>query len=117
MSEPETPGAPSEGETPAPPSDAEAPGAATARKSADERKQMLARTVSNEVRSGWRIESQTDYDAYLIKGKPTSHVLHLILTIITLGLWAIIWIVMVYLNRDQRETVNVDEWGNVSIQK
>jgi hypothetical protein len=87
------------------------------RKSADERKSVLARTVANEVRNGWRIESQADYDAYLVKGQRTSHVLHLILTILTVGLWGIVWIVMVYLNRDQRETINVDEWGNVNIQK
>jgi hypothetical protein len=120
MSEAETPGTPSEAETPTEPTEPSAPvetPSAPARKTADERKAMLARTVSNEVREGWRIESQTDYDAYLVKGQHTSHVLHLILTIITLGAWGIVWIVMAYLNRTQRETINVDEWGNLSIQK
>jgi hypothetical protein len=91
--------------------------AAPERKSADERKSVLARTVSNEVRNGWRIESQSDYDAYLVKGERTSHGLHLFLTIITLGLWGFVWIALVILHRDQRESINVDEWGNVNIQR
>lgn len=31
----------------------------------DERKAALARAVANEVRNGWHVESQTDYQAVL----------------------------------------------------
>ena len=87
------------------------------RKSADERKASLARTVSNLLAQGRRVESQSDYQAVLARGKRTSHGLHLFLTIITAGLWGFVWIGMVFVNRDRREIVNIDEWGNVSVAK
>lgn len=87
------------------------------RKSADERKAVLARAVSNEVRNGWRIESQTDYDAYLVKGQRTSHGLHIFLSFITAGIWLLVWAAMLFVNRDQRLHVHVDEWGNTNIER
>jgi hypothetical protein len=74
-------------------------------------------TVSNLLAQGRRVESQSDYQAVLVRGKRTSHGLHLFLTIVTAGLWAFVWIPMVFINRDRREIVNVDEWGNVSVAK
>jgi hypothetical protein len=87
------------------------------RKSSDERKALLAQAVSNEVRNGWRIESQTDYYSYLVKGQRTSHGLHIFLSVITLGLWLPVYGLMLYFNRDQRLTITVDEWGNTNIQR
>jgi hypothetical protein len=37
-----------------------------ATKSVDERKELLARAVANEIRQGWRVESQTDYQAVIV---------------------------------------------------
>ena len=88
-----------------------------AEKSDGERKAMLAQAVANEVRNGWHVQSQTDFQAVMRKGKQTSHVLHLILSIITLGLWLIVWVVVWYLNRDQSMVISVDPYGNVNIQK
>ena len=31
-------------------------------------KELLARAVANEIRQGWRVESQTDYQAVIVKG-------------------------------------------------
>ena len=83
----------------------------------EERKAALARAVANEVRGGWHVQSQTDYQAILVKGKRTSHGLHIFLSIITLGLWILVWAVMWYLNRDQHRVIDVDPYGNVNIQK
>ena len=49
---------------------------------------MLVQTVANTLAQPghWRVESQTDYNAILVKGKPVNHVLHLILSIVTFGL-------------------------------
>jgi len=82
--------------------------------SADQRKQSLAMGVSREVASdSWRVESQSDYQAVLAKGKPTNHVLHLVLTLITLGFWIPVWVVAYILNRRQTLILTVDEYGNV----
>jgi hypothetical protein len=56
-------------------------------KTRDERKELLATAVANEIRQGWRVESQSDYQAVIVKGNRPNHLLHLLLTLFTLGLW------------------------------
>src|SRR4249920_2240819 len=77
----------------------------------EQRKQALAQAVSNEVRQGWNVQSQSDYQAVMIlPGKKVHHLLHLILTILTAGLWAIVWIILVLTHKkEQRKVINVDE--------
>ena len=87
------------------------------RKTADERKEALAISVTNSIAMGRRVESQSDYQAVLVKGKPVNHVLHLILTLVTAGFWSPIWIALVIFGGEKREVARVDEWGNASIQK
>jgi hypothetical protein len=87
------------------------------RKSADERKEALARAVHTQVAQGARVESQGDYQAILVKGHRVNHVLHLILSLFTLGIWLIVWIALVIFGGEKRMSVNVDEWGNTNVQK
>jgi hypothetical protein len=77
------------------------------------RKRNLAQAVQREVVAGYRVESQTDINAVLVKGKSVSHILHLILSLITFGLWLFVWPLVWYLNREQRLILNVDDYGNV----
>lgn len=86
-----------------------------ARKTPDERKQALARTIQSEVAGGARVESQSDYQAVLVKGHRVNHILHLILTLITLGVWVVVWIAMVLIGGEKRRMATVDEFGNVSV--
>jgi hypothetical protein len=85
----------------------------------ERRKQALATAVANEVRAGWNVQSQTDYQAVMnIPAEKTNHILHLILTIVTLGLWALVWIAMVVIHKgERREVISVDEYGNTNIQR
>lgn len=69
--------------------------------------------VQREVAAGYRVESQTDESAVMVKGKGTNHVLHLILTIITCGLWGLVWIIMYFVAKERRMMLNVDSYGNV----
>jgi hypothetical protein len=55
------------------------------RKSADERKELLAHTVENEVAHGSRVESQSDFQAVLVRGRRPNFVERLILKIAFLG--------------------------------
>jgi hypothetical protein len=87
------------------------------RKSPDERKQLLARAVSNEVRQGYRIESQSDYQAVIVKGKPVNHVLHLILTLVTVLLWSVVWIALAIFGGEKRGVIEIDEFGNTNVQR
>jgi hypothetical protein len=86
-------------------------------KTREERKELLASAVANQVRFGWRIESQTDYQAVIVKGNRPNHVLHLLLTIFTLGLWGIVWIAMVAFGGEKRGVIGIDEYGNTNIQR
>lgn len=80
--------------------------------SLEERSEILARLVSEQVRHGWRILSQTQTQAQLVKGHRTNHILHLILTIITLGVWSIVWLLMVILGGEKHKMISVNEYGN-----
>ena len=85
--------------------------------SVEERKSSLARAVAAQVRTGWHVQSQTDFQAVLVKGKRTSHGLHLFLSVITAGIWLLVWAVVWFLNRDQHRVIDVDPYGHVNIQK
>lgn len=87
------------------------------RKSGEERKELLARTVSGQVASGARVESQSDHQAVVVRGKPVNHVLHLILTLVTLTVWGWVWIALAIFGGEKRSLVTVDEYGNVAVQK
>jgi len=93
------------------------PDSGVVKKDAEERKELLARTISNQVAQGARVESQSDFQAVLVSGKPVNHVLHLILTLVTVGLWGIVWIAMAIFGGEKRSMVSVDEYGNAVVQK
>ena len=86
------------------------------RKSADERKEALGRAIHTQVAQGARVESQGDYQAILVNGHRTNHVLHLVLTIVTLGLWVFVWLGIAAFGGEKRVSASVDEWGNTNLQ-
>lgn len=88
-----------------------------AMKSPEERKELLARAVANQVRQGWRVESQTDYQSVLVTGSKPNHILHLILTLLTLGFWAIVWIALAVFGGEKRMVIEIDAYGNTNLQK
>ncbi|HEY2477270.1 MAG TPA: DUF2510 domain-containing protein [Solirubrobacterales bacterium] len=87
------------------------------RRTADERKVIMAQQLQTAAARGLRIESQSDFQAVLVEGKPVNHVLHAILTIFTCLLWGIVWAIIAATGGEKREMVVVDEFGNVLWQK
>lgn len=83
--------------------------------SSEDRKAALAHAVAREVRGGWHVQSQTDYQAVMLKpGTKVNHLLHLILSLLTLGFWLIVWIIIAVTHkREHRKVLSVDESGNV----
>ena len=53
----------------------------------------------------------------MVRGHRPNHVLHLILTLITLGVWAIVWILVAILGGEKRKVISVDEYGNTLAQR
>ena len=90
---------------------------AAERKMPDERKELLSRQVAYMLAQGRRIESQSDYQAVLVQGHRPNHVLHLLITFFTLGVWAIFWIAITTLGGEKREVLSIDEWGNPAISR
>lgn len=79
----------------------------------EQRKAKLADRVAIMVNTeGYRVESQTDYQAVMVKGKPVNNVLHLILTLVTLGLWLLVWLPLLAFGGEKRKIVSIDEYGN-----
>ena len=81
------------------------------------RRDRLDEAVQAAVFSGWSVESRSDFQAVLRRGRPVNHILHLILTFLTVGLWAIVWLLLVLTGGETREVVTVDAVGNVSRQR
>jgi hypothetical protein len=79
----------------------------------DQRKAALAQRVGALTAQGWRMESQMDYQAVLVKGHRPNHVLHLILSVLTAGLWLIVWAIIAITGGEKRMVVIVNESGQV----
>ena len=82
------------------------------------RRAALAQAIQQEVFAGGRVEVQGDFNAVIRFGKTVNHVLHLILTASTLGLWGLIWIYIAIDNHNTyyAVTLTVDEFGNLTRQ-
>ena len=83
------------------------------RLSPEERSAILERYVTYATQAGWKVVSQTATQAQLVRGKHTSHLLHLILTIITLGIWLPVWIGISIFGGEKLKHVSVDERGSL----
>jgi hypothetical protein len=94
-----------------------AAGVSTTKRSADERKALLAQQIQSASARGLRVESQSEFQAVMVEGQPVNHVLHAIITFFTCGLWGIVWIILAITGGEKREMVVVDEFGNVQLQK
>ena len=90
---------------------------AAERKTLEERRAILAQVVMRATALGARIESQSDTMAVLVEGKSVNHILHLILTIVTFGFWAIVWIILAITGGEKRQTITVDVFGKPLIQR
>ena len=85
----------------------------------DERKQVLAQTIANTLARSerWRVESQSDYNAIVVKGSRPNHILHLILSIVTFGIWLIVWLIVALVLKEKRYLLTVNAYGNTTTRK
>ena len=80
-----------------------------------ERRRALAQAVVRSVAEGWRVESQTNEMAVLVRGRRPNHVLHVILSVITIGIWLAVWAIVGLISGEKRRVLTVDEFGNVLV--
>jgi hypothetical protein len=84
--------------------------------SEDQRRKLLAEAIQREVVQGARVQSQSEFQAVMVKGERPNHTLHAIITFFTCGLWGFVWIVIALTGGEKRTMVTVDEWGNSMVQ-
>lgn len=82
---------------------------------AEYRRARLTESISGSVRNGWRVEAQGEDYAVIVYGNRPNHILHLILTLVTAGLWGIVWICVAIGSGEKRMTIRVDEYGNIAM--
>lgn len=80
---------------------------------ADQRQATLGARMAILAKDGWRVESQTDFQAVLVKGRRPNHLLHLVLSVLTLGLWLIVWAALAILGGEKRMVLSVDQAGEL----
>lgn len=61
--------------------------------------------LASHLSKGWAIESRTDYTAVLVKGKRVNHILHLLLSLVTVGFWIPVWIFVAVTGGEKRKHI------------
>lgn len=79
----------------------------------DARRGVLEAAVRSRVASGATVELQQEFAAVLLYRKRVNHVAHAILSLLTCGLWLLVWLVLAIFSNDTRTTLSVDEYGRV----
>ena len=80
----------------------------------------LKQTVASYVAQGYVVEAETDYYVIVTKGRQTNHVLHCLLTILTIPLlcfWLIVWIAVTVAHRKTRYMIKLGVDGNTIVQQ
>jgi hypothetical protein len=80
-------------------------------KTVEERSAILDHSIQVLAAQGWRVQSRTPTQAQLVKGQRVNHILHLLLTIITFGIWAIVWLIVAVRGGEEHAVVTIDEHG------
>jgi hypothetical protein len=79
----------------------------------EERKAALDRAVQKYAQAGWRMEARGELQATVAKGKNTGHLLHLVLSLVTLGAWLVVWLLVVVFGGLKQRLLSVDDAGLV----
>ena len=85
---------------------------------AERRTHALEQVVADQVTSyGASVVLTTPTYVILGHRRRVSHLMHAVLTLVTGGLWAIVWLAAFLGGREERLRYEVDRWGNVWAQE
>lgn len=74
----------------------------------------LDRVLMQNVAAGARVEMRTEREAVLVTGHRPNHVLHLILTVLTLGVWGLlVWLPVCAFGGEKRRVLRLGDDGRV----
>jgi hypothetical protein len=81
----------------------------------EQREAALDEAVSRDVALGYKVESQRPNQVVLVgEGFRVHNGTHLVLTIVTAGLWGIVWLIQYFRGRQRQLVLTVDEAGRVN---
>ena len=66
----------------------------------------MSDVIRREVKKGRRVESQNQHETVLVKGQRPNHILHLLLSVFTGGLWIPVWILVAMTGGEKRKVVS-----------
>jgi hypothetical protein len=76
--------------------------------------QALAGSVQTYVSRGWRVESAPmPGQVVVIHGRRPNHILHLLLSIVTMGLWLPVWLIVALSTKETRAVLTATPDGTV----
>jgi hypothetical protein len=78
---------------------------------------QLEQTTREYVALGWRVESVLPGQVVLVSGKRVNHILHLLLTVLTLGLWLIPWMIISMAGGEKRKIITIGPDGQPIVRK
>ena len=70
--------------------------------------------IAAYVARGYRVQSQDAWTAVMVKGHRVNHLLHLILTIVTGGLWLFVWVPVAMFGGERRTLLTMDGTGEMA---
>lgn len=77
------------------------------------RQRLMQQVREDEVLHGAEVLDATPSSVTLMTRVPVSHGLHLVLTLLTGGLWAAGWLFMVLARQENRQRLEIDRSGHV----
>lgn len=86
-------------------------------KTPEQRKSMLDSALNLYGARGFRTENRSHFQATVSKGKETRHAMHIALSLLTLGVWLVVYIPLWLLAGIRRRLVSIDGYGNTVEQK
>jgi len=82
--------------------------------SSERRRRLLDLTVEDQVATnGASVVFAGPTGVVLSYRRPVAHLGHALMTVVTAGLWAVVWIATAASNREDRVRLEADSWGNV----
>jgi hypothetical protein len=77
------------------------------------RERLLEAAVDQEVLAGARVVHRGADGVTLAYQRTVTHLGHLVLTVLTGGLWGFVWLAVVLNRKESRVRYEVDPWGNI----
>jgi hypothetical protein len=74
-----------------------------------ERRDTLDAAIHRALERGARLDSRMEFSAILVVASTPNHVLHLVLSIVTFGIWLLAWLLVVLRGKERRILVSVDD--------